>query len=1141
MTAVGAVGARQLGASDPAASAWVSASAGTGKTHVLTDRVLRLLLAGTAPERILCLTFTKAAAAEMANRLHARLGGWIGLGETELTAALRELAGRDPDPATLTRARRLFAEVLEAKGGLKVQTIHSFCQSLLGRFPLEAEVAPHFTVTDERTAAERMDAARDRVLARLGRDSDSAAARALATVAGLIDEAAFADLMRSLTVERGRLNRLFAASGGAAGAAAAARRRLGLDEGETRASVLRAATAPGSFDAEGLARARTALQRGGEAESRRAAIITRWLDRPSERAALIEGDYRGIFLTKDLKCRAERNLMTKSVRESDPAAFDALLAEQERVAAVVDRLRAVAVAEATAALLGLGDALVSAYEDEKRGRAELDYDDLVLAARGLLHRPDAAPWVLYKLDGGIDHILVDEAQDTNPEQWDVVAALADEFFAGEGAREERRTVFAVGDAKQSIYGFQRADPDRFVEMEAHFAARVRAVGLDWRPVDLVLSYRSTPAVLDLVDAVFASEAARDGLGAGREVRHFPARKGQAGLVELWPPEIPAETPAPEPWQPPLKQRRERGPSRRLADRIAGLIRGWLREGEVLASQDRPIRAGDIMILVQRRSLFVEEMVRALKNRNVPVAGVDRMVLSEQIAVMDLIALGRFALLPGDDLTLATVLKSPLVGFDDEALFALAYGRGERSLWATLRARRDERPDFAAASDYLSGILGRVDYQSPYDFYATILGALGGRRRLVARLGFEANDPIDEFLGLALAFERSHAPALESFLHWIEAGRAEVKRDLEQGRDEVRVMTVHGAKGLQAPIVFLPDTCRVPRHDAKLLWLEGEGGEGEALLWPPRREFEEAVSSGARAAARLARDREYRRLLYVALTRARDRLYVCGWETTRRRGEGCWYDLVAAAMRKIGEKVTLADGSRVLRHANPQTAPPETGPTAESAPLPARTRLPAWARRPPAPESTLPRPLAPSRPADDEPPVRSPLAPESGARARRGVLAHRLLQLLPEVVPGRRRAVAARFLDARAGNLAAEARDALIDEVLGILDDSSFAPLFAPGSRAEVSLTGVVGGRVISGQVDRLVVTDREVLIVDFKTGREPPVSEDEVAPQYLRQMAAYRAAVAAIYPDRAVRCALLWTGGPVLMPLSDVKLASYAP
>ncbi len=1131
MSGSGGLLERQTIAADPAASVWVSASAGTGKTHVLTNRVLRLLLAGSRPERILCLTFTKAAAAEMANRIAQRLGRWSVIDDAELAQDLTRLTRAPPGAGDLETARRLFAEVLEAAGGLKVETIHAFSESLLGRFPLEADLAPHFQVMDERTADELLARARDEVLS-----SDSARAVPLAPALGrLIDDQGYNELMWTLINERSRLARSLRVAGGIDGLVGGLREALGLEAGETAETILRAAAKNDRIDLDGLKRVADAMAQGGVTDARNGLAIATWLEDSKRRVETFEA-YRTAFFTAAGERRAR--LIHKQAVALAPDGEAILSAEASRLEAVEERRRAAEIAAATEILVRLGARLIEAYSALKRSHALLDYDDLILKARDLLARPEVAPWVLYKLDGGLDHILIDEAQDTNPEQWQVIQALAEEFFAGSGARPESRTVFAVGDPKQSIFSFQRADPEAFEAMRRHFEERVPAAGAVWRPVELALSFRSTPAVLSVVDRIFANPAARDGLQIGKgRIRHFPERRGDGGLVEIWPTETPAEAVAQEPWQSPVRQLEADNPMGRLAARIAGQIQLWLDGAEKLAATGRPIEAGDIMILVRRRRPFLEEMVRQLKSREIPVAGADRMILGQQIAVMDLIALGRFLLLPDDDLNLAVVLKGPLLGFGEAALFELAHGRPETaSLWRELGRRRGDAPDFAAARERLDGWLAQVDFTAPFDFYAGLLASGGGRRQLLRRLGAEAGDALDEFLDLALDYERTHPPSLQGFLQWLEAGDAEVKRDLEQGKNEVRVMTVHGAKGLQAPIVFLADTVQTPAQSPRILWPPGDAGGG--IFWVPRRDLEEPVTRALRLAADAKRDQEYRRLFYVALTRAADRLYIAGWEGRRPRAEGCWYDLALGAMQEIGTEVTLGDGRSVLRVSNPQLG--ETAQFTQTV-APATAPAPAWIQAPAPAEPSPARPLAPSRPASVEPAVSSPIGADAGQRFRRGNLLHRLLQSLPDCAVAERQAVGLKYLGQAAGDLGPQARQAILDEALGVLDDPDFSALFQPGARAEAPIAGIVGERIISGQIDRLAVSERQVLVVDYKSNRPAPKRVQDVAVAYLAQMAAYRALLRSVYPGRPIRCALLWTEEPRLMHLDDAILDRHVP
>ena len=1138
--------ANQTIAASPTASVWVSASAGSGKTKVLADRVLRLLLTGTDAGKILCLTFTRAAAAEMQNRIRRLLGEWAVIEDDALNNTIHALTGTAPGDAVRALARRLFAQVLDTPGGLKIQTIHAFCESLLGRFPVEARLAPHFEVMDERTAAEMLEAARDDILIDAREGGDEALAEALATVTGWLHEDEFAGLMIKIASSRGRLRRLIEAHGGAEQATDAARALLDVAAGQTIKALITRACDDTVVDLIGLREAITALSAGGKQDKDKGARIALWLAaRVQERVAGFD-DYVLAFLTTGGTVRA--SLASKTALEVMPEITDVMGSEAARVLDVFEKRQALITAEATAAIITIATALVDRYEDHKRRNALLDYDDLILRARELVER--AAPWVLYKLDGGIDHVLIDEAQDSNPDQWAVVRAIADEFYAGESAQKSVRTVFAVGDEKQSIFSFQGAAPHEFATMSDYFEDRTRAAGQDWHRVPLDVSFRSASAVLQSVDAVFADDEVRSGVAAAT-ISHTPHRLGQAGLVELWPPVVPKDRPDADPWPSPASLSNDETPALRLAHAIAGRIQGWLRDGRRLASADRPIRPGDIMVLVRRRTELVDNLIRELKNRDIDVAGLDRMVLTDQLAVQDLIALGTFALMPQDDLNLAAVLKGPLVGLDEKQLFDICYGR-EGTVWASLRKRARHDPICSAAYTMLSDIMNRADMTPPYEFFAQILGPMMGRAHLLSRLREEANDPIDEFLALALGYEQSHPPSLQGFLRWLEEGEAQIKRDLDQGvRDEVRIMTVHGAKGLQAPIVFLADTMQIPQPRTWLLW--DESGEREVMLWPPRSYVQERQAKRLRGIEKNTQDEEYRRLLYVAMTRAEDRLYVTGYGTRLAAAEGAWHNLISRGLDGFAapfafdshgggadDRSDLAWQGEGLRLENPQTSAPDRKEDENARPSQI-TGLPAWADTQVPTEAEPQRPLAPSRPVPLDPAPRAPLGEDSGHAFQRGLLVHRLLQTLPDLSVDARERAARIFLSRPVHGLYEGQIEALINETLAVLDHPDYSDLFGAGSRAEAPIVGVIGETVISGRIDRLVIGRDTVKVLDFKTNRPPPAADEDVSPSYLRQMAAYRALLAEIYENRAIECILLWTDGPQLMPLSAKVLDDYAP
>ncbi|MBS0525389.1 MAG: double-strand break repair helicase AddA [Proteobacteria bacterium] len=1136
-------GAAQRRATAPNLSAWVEANAGTGKTKVLTDRVTRLLLAGVPPERILCLTFTKAAAAEMRNRLAAQLGRWAMADDETLGKAITTLIDEVPQAEQRSLARRLFARVLDAPGGIQIQTIHAFCQALLKRFPIEANVPPGFEVMDEAEAATLLRQAQDQQIEELAESEAPELLRtALATVARRISIAEYAELMKRLLSERAwLLSRI--------------RNEAGLGKlGRQLRKQLNCEQVPPLDEAALREAARALIEAGGKTDGPNGERIAAWLadDRDDLSTA-----YREIYFTGSGQVR--KTLATKAAQKRLPGIVDILESEAARL----ECARGQALVELTLSLLRLGLDIIRRFTAAKRRRGVLDYDDLIVATRRLLDTSESAAWVLYKLDGGIDHVLVDEAQDTNPDQWQVIRKLTEEFFTGESANDRDRTIFVVGDTKQSIFGFQRADPAKLAEMRDWFAERIQLAQRDFDQVPLTVSFRSTPAVLDAVDWVFDLADNASGLTEpGEVVVHQHSRGQDPGRVELWPLvgaakvetdyatiEAPSGVLTP--------------PHQLLARLIAVHIRTLVgRERRALSGSKggELLHAGHFMVLVRRRNEFVNALVRELKREQIEVAGVDRLDLGEELAIKDLLAMARFVLLPQDDLNLACLLKSPLVGLDEDKLFALAWNR-KTHLWQALRERARE-PGFAPAHDLLSRWLARADYTTPFDFFAQALGPEHGRRLLLERLGHEASDPIDELLARALQYQRSEAASLQGFLRWFEAGGGEIKRDLDANRrQEVRILTVHASKGLQAPVVYLPDTTRVPKELDRIL-----AGDGDTRLWLPRADDANEAARNWKAEVRRRSLEEQNRLLYVAMTRAEDRLYVGGWIGSKPQDKGCWYDRIAAglaasvdgecpeprvrATRKtfdftaeLGELGWKGEGYELVNEGRIEL------PEQQALALDTVARLEAWAREPAPAEPDPPTPLAPSQPLPDEAArasrAYSPLAQDDRRRWLRGRLLHDLLRHLPALPPAEREAAARRFLaqpghglgDAEVGEWAAEA--------LAVTESPAHRGLFAEDSRAEVPLIGTVktprGTFTVSGQVDRLAVTHSEVLIVDYKTNRPPPDAARGVALAYRRQLALYRALLSSIYPTHRVRAFLLWTAAPRLMEIDAETLDASMP
>src|SRR6266404_3999942 len=1142
-----AVRAAQARASDPAASAFVSANAGSGKTHVLVQRVIRLLLDGVSPEKILCITFTKAAAANMAERVFSTLGHWVALDDAALDAAIVEAGIARPDARLRMAARKLFAGALETPGGLKVQTIHALCTRLLQQFPFEANVPARFTVLDERDQNEMMERANLAVLLEAARNPDSAAGRALNIAMASAADVTFKDVVREACLSRDHFMAWTDRAGSAEAAAVQMAAALGLTPQDRIEKVERDIVGGPYLPRTRWKEVATILDTGSKSDCDQAARLREALVFTG--SAQVD-EYLGIFLTDERTAR--KTLLTKKFADKNPAIAGLFDAESRRLELLIERRRAVTIRDRTEALLAIATAAAANYRREKQARGLLDYDDLIDKTLEMLDRVSSG-WVHYKLDRGVDHVLIDEAQDTSPRQWEIVAHIISEFTSGEGARDGvTRTIFAVGDEKQSIFSFQGAAPHEFDSRRRGLAKKFQDAGLKFDPVSFTYSFRSGEAILKSVDHVFRDETIYRSIHSadiGYPIHHSLSDAGPS-LIDLWELQQPDAKQDIEGWRAPFDGMSQTSPEVKLARRIQAEIKSLIESGTMTGhiGDRRPLRYGDMLVLVRRRGNAFDAVIQALKHAGIPVAGADRLKLTEHIAIIDLMNLADALLLPQDDLALAVALKSPLFGLTEDDLFKLAWQRK-----GSLRQALDHH---AAIDSKFDGALRRLQHcerrlatETPFAFYAWLLGGDGGRARILRRLGHEANDALDEFLELALSYERKAPASLQGFMAWLRAADTEVKRDMEISRDEVRVMTVHGAKGLEAPVVFLVDTTSSPADTQRPKLVKLPQG---VVVWAGKKADDPAAVAAARAAMLGETEDEYRRLLYVAMTRAAGRLVAAGcmpgnMNTLRKN---CWYDLIDKGLGSSGLPMQIVDtpDGAVKRYWRPDDVAAPTGITATTTTT-APIELPHWLLMPATPEAPADSPVRPSTTAESD--GRRVRIGDSLAARRRalqmGTLVHRLLQSLPDVSPKHRQATALRYLARNADDWSEGEREGLVERLLALIGNARFASVFGPGSRAEVSIVGRLDrpGRppaLVSGQIDRLVVTSSEVIVVDYKTDQTPPKLAAEAPSAYLRQLALYREVLKKLYPNLPVRAALLWTQTPELMEIStptlDAQIAS---
>lgn len=1134
---------------NPGQSAWVTASAGTGKTQVLTARLLRLLLSGAEPGAILAITFTKAAAAEMASRIRERLAAWVTMKDEALKKELWAIRLPDfDDPAQLRRARTLFAKVIDAPGaGLAIQTIHSFCQSLLTAFPEEAGLAPGFRPLEDDEARRLL---RETLMQCI---ADAPGAGEL----GFLDRVTRLALRRG---EQGAATYLYACARATdaletlpAGLGPWARSQFGLPQHEAPQNWMEVQCANNPAVEDQLRAVEAALRAWRTAKTAIAAadVIADWLYADAANRAQHIDECALALLTKEGALRAHFE-PGKQCGDAHLAA----LAASEWLTFVRDTAAQMDMADALADALDAGRHFARAYAGRKRREGFVDFDDLISRTALLLGSSDDRDWIKYKLDQRIDHLLLDEAQDTNAQQWAIVKGLVDEYFSGEGARADvSRTMFVVGDTKQAIYGFQGTSPQFFNASRHRYAGLAAAAQMPLAELSIAVNFRSSPPVLAVVDHVIATVGpAQFGLD-DTAVRHLAHATEAPGRVSLWPLE-PADAVDGDgaddsgadadgdvdeadgaAWID--------NATRRLADKIARTVRSWVDDG----MDGVPVQPGDVLILCRRRSGLASLIVSRLQVRGVPVAGVDRLGLNAPLAVQDLMAAARFALQPLDSLNLAALLVSPIMGWSHEDVLRHGWrlntdGKEAMPLWSHLNRQEALRNRL----EPLYAILAMAGYASPYRFFEQILsGPVEARRKILARLGADSLDPLEELLSQALAFETREGGSLHQFVRWFDGGERVIQRQLDAPMNEVRVMTVHGSKGLQGKIVILADAAHDPlagRSPDAVMW-QTEDGDKVPILPVSKGSARPSAYTDQLEAEKVEALRESWRLLYVAMTRAERMLFVAG-ALNKKAKEGqppeqSWYAALSGAMAAMGatthddaiwgQDLRMAGGGK-------GRAKVQAG---RAVALPAEP-LPLWVNRPPPTEARPRKPLSPSVSEDQAVmAVPQPPSPDDGTAQRRGILMHALFERLPAVPVDARTTAAEQWLAARAPDFAADARAAMVSDVLRVMHHPDFARLFGPDSLAEVPFSALVDGRVIAGTVDRLRVTDAHVDIIDFKSGKFVPADEGAVQPAYLRQMAAYVAAMQVIFPGRTVTAALLFSAGPRLISLSSAVIDANKP
>ncbi len=1138
---------QQYASSNPENSAWVSANAGSGKTHVLTQRVIRLMLAGNAPDKILCLTFTKAAAANMKNRVFSTLSEWTMMADAELDAEILKTTNHPATPRLRIRARQLFTLALDTPGGLKIQTIHAFCESLLHQFPLEANVPGHFEALQEIEQANMLAQARSQALG----GNESEAAKHYAQLVPHATDGKIEDGLNAIIAMRQDF--LNWSKGDVELALSPLYSTLGIEPDDTPeklyqqgvSNILSTYPDLSSITAQ-------AAHSDKKTDLELASALQVLIENENSETSFIT--IQKAFLTA--KNEPKKSIATNFVKNEILSAADTLHAVALEIIVTLEKINSIQLLKNSYHLFKIGEAVLDVYEKMKRQRGVIDFDDQIEKCATLLTRAEIRDWIRYRLDRGIDHLLVDEAQDTSPKQWEIINAVTEDFHSGDAAATVNRTVFVVGDEKQSIFSFQGAEPSEFDRQERRLKKRVEEADKTFHAGRLELSFRSTQDVLHAVDKVFSHPENLNGLTqSGERPVHDAVRENHPGEVQVWPLFVQEKTEQTESWLDPIDKKSADDPAVLLANKIAHSIEEWV--GKPLPGMDEPLKFGDILVLVRKRDRFLTAFTRTMKDKGLAIAGADRLTLTDHIAVEDLLAIGRVVLLPADDLSLACVLKSVFFNLDEERLFELTHDRGESSLYENLiMISKDEtHPNFKSVTSILTRLhkiitVGRKS--SVFDFYAYLLGKMEGRKKILNRLGMEAEDVLDSFLDEALSFTNDRNGGLETFITELTNAEPVIKREVELDRDEVRILTVHSSKGLEAKLVFLVDHCGAAwseKHRPELLEIQ-TGAYPNGYLWltskdkhvEATRESTELISQAAEA--------EYRRLLYVGMTRAADRLVVCGYRGATEPKHSYWHGMVENALADTAHEIKNDAGEvtalKWISKSQPSIALKEQYDEAMiSSEL---NSIPAWLFEPALSDPPLPRPLTPSGAfalIDQDSLANETLkfssqVEDNNIALLKGNATHKLLEVLPDIHPDQRIALATDYLEKTCAGLSEKLRSDILDSIFAIFSDDRFKTFFEGEAQAEVSLAGRLdiksGSMLVTGQIDRLIVSEDSVTILDYKTNRQVPSSLDETPAEYITQLALYRDLVTRIYQNKKIVSALLWTQTPQLDIIPDEML-----
>lgn len=1102
-------------AANPDFSVYVSASAGSGKTKVLTDRVLRLLLEGNDPAKIICLTYTKAAASEMLSRITDKINSWLLLADDDLRCQLEDLTNHKISTEQLTLARKLYFNIIDDIDGIKIYTIHSFCQNIIKKFPIEAGIPPHFKLMDDNSSNALLEESKIRLLTNYVIYDDEIKSeqitKALKNIASSSSEKNFVDNIKSIIVNKEKFYDLFE------------ERTLeqiesdlcdkfAINLNDSEEEIIYQSYK--NYDKNLIDQYTDILFSSTKLTQNKASKIKLFFDKIDSKNNIISNFdiYKSVFYNSDLT-NLNKSLVTKDIETNHAEIFLWLSLEREKIINVIDKINSVKLINTTINQLHIAEAILTLYNQLKLNMGLIDYNDLIAKAKNLLSDQTMSAWILYKLDGGIDHLLIDESQDTSPMQWQVVEAICEEFFSGDGAVEKDRTLFIVGDEKQSIYSFQGADPKVFNAVQHKFSIKAEYAQKQWKNISLDRSFRSVEAVLNVVDKVFCYAQIKQSISADYK-NHISHRKGQYGKVEIWPIEKKPQDSA-EIFTIPNKIRENQTVEANLAKKIADNVEDWLSKKRIIKASAKVIAPDDIMILLKKRGTVFAEIIKEFEKRNIPISGSDRVNVKKTLIAQDLIAFANFLLNTSDDLSLAGLLKSPFIGVCERDLFQICHNRGENSIWSVLKNSDNE--EHIKIHEYLSEILYKVDVVSTFDLFHHIINSNDSLTKIYANNGFEAKEIINEFMSLVLQYQKTNTPSLQGFLQWFKSQNSDVKRELQKNNGEVRIMTVHASKGLQSPIVIIPDAAStLTKNQDNILF-----DDNDIMFFNSTKELNLHCKS-LRDNNFQSEINEYYRLLYVAMTRAEDELYIAGLCRSEKTAENSWYDIIEKEMQKMAKKIDdkliyeVGEGAAVREISNYSD---------ESTAVPS---LPSLFKNK-LEDNNSSEQFDVINPSKIENSDFDNNFDNDNKASLRGKIIHNLLQFLPEIIAENRKIQAQKYIEKHGDILNSAQKTQILADVCAVMESENTKFLFSHNAKAEVPIIGKINGKTISGRIDRLIIKDDEIIVVDYKTTINIPNNISQINKSSLRQLDIYQQIIANIYPNKKVKACIVWTSNASTM------------